>query len=131
MRANLLRSYLQKKRLTLIQVTWGERELEVITLAADREGLGIGAALLDAAIAAAADAKLERLFLTTTNDNLHAQEFYQRQGLTLVAIHPRAVDPARAANPACAKIADNGLPIRDEWEYAIEFANGSPIDRWV
>ena len=27
MRANLIRSYLQKKRLTLIQVTWGEREL--------------------------------------------------------------------------------------------------------
>lgn len=103
------------------------RELEVITLAADREGAGIGAALLETACVDAADTGHSRLFLTTTNDNLHAQEFYQRQGLRLVAIHPRAVDAARNVKPDLPFLAPNGLPIRDEWEYSIDLGpEGSP-----
>lgn len=104
------------------------RELEVITLASDREGTGIGARLLETACIHAADSGFARLFLTTTNDNLHAQEFYQRQGLELIAIHPRAVDAARHVKPDLPRLAPNGLPIRDEWEYELRFEAPKPQD---
>jgi len=30
---------------------------------------------------------MRRVFLITTNDNLHALDFYQRRGFELVAVH--------------------------------------------
>jgi hypothetical protein len=59
------------------------------------------------------------VFLTTTNDNLRAIEFYQRQDMTLVAVHRNAVAAALAAKPDLPRVAPNGLPIRDELEFEI------------
>jgi hypothetical protein len=60
------------------------------------------------------------MFLTTTNDNLRAIEFYQRQGMTLAAVHRGAVEAAWNAKPDLPRVAPNGLPIRDEWEFEID-----------
>jgi ribosomal protein S18 acetylase RimI-like enzyme len=90
---------------------------EVVSIHSDREGIGVGTALLDAAERAARAAGCTRLWLITTNDNLHALGFYQRRGLRLVAVRPGAVDEARRSlKPEIPVTGDEGIPIRDELE---------------
>lgn len=91
-------------------------QLEVITLSVRRENLGIGARLLEVAEDLARTQGCARAFLTTTNDNLRALGFYQRQGWKMVAVHRYNADLARRLKPVMPKVADNGLPIRDEVE---------------
>ena len=95
-------------------------ELEVITLASSPESRGVGSRLLERAAMQGAALGCTRVFLTTTNDNLRAIEFYQRQGMRLVAVHRGAVEAAWDAKPDLPRVASNGLPIRDEWEFEIE-----------
>ena len=76
---------------------------EIVTLDSLRAGQGIGTALIEAVKAAASAAGCRRLWLITTNDNLHALGFYQKRGFRLVAVHPGAVDDAaqaQAGDPA-------------------------------
>src|SRR5690242_18397195 len=65
---------------------------EVVSIFAGRSGTGVGTALLAAAVDAARDRGLRRLWLITTNDNLDALRFYQRRGLWIVHVDPGAVD---------------------------------------
>lgn len=88
--------------------------LEVVTLDATVRHGGIGSALLDAAVAAARDAGVSRLWLVTTNDNLDALRFYQRRGLRIVGVAPGAVDKARAVKPAIPTTGEYGIPLHDE-----------------
>jgi DNA-3-methyladenine glycosylase I len=89
---------------------------EVVTLNSLREGIGAGSALIHAATTAARAAGCRRLWLLTTNDNLHALGFYQRRGLRLVALRAGAVDAARQFKPEMPVIGLNGIPLRDEIE---------------
>lgn len=89
---------------------------ELVTLDAFEPGRGIGSALLDAATARARRHGCRRLWLVTTNDNLPALRFYQRRGLRLAALHPNAVDEARAIKPGIPEVGKYGIPIRDELE---------------
>lgn len=89
---------------------------EIVTLSAAMDGLGIGTALLDAAVAEACRLGCRRAFLTTTNDNLRALRFYQRHGWRLVAVHRGAIDAYRAREPAIRWTGMNGIPCRDEIE---------------
>ena len=77
-----------------------------------------GASTVLAAIADTARAAgCRRLWLITTNDNLHALGFYQRRGLALAVLHRDAVTEARRTlKPEIPLIGDNGIPIRDEIE---------------
>lgn len=97
-------------------------ECELTSLDSLREGLGIGAALIDAVKAAAAQAGCKRLFLITTNDNTHALRFYQRRGFTLCALRPGAVAESRRFKPEIPLLGSDGIPIRDEIE--LEMAIG-------
>jgi len=98
-----------------------DNRCEVTLLEALREGEGVGSALLDATIAAARDAGCIDLWLVTTNDNVHAQAWYERKGFRTVEVRRGAVDRSRETlkpsipthNP------DNGLPISDEIELSI------------
>ena len=102
----------------LITYRVGDGRCEVTLLEALREGEGIGSALLDATVAAARSLGCADLRLITTNDNLHALDWYARKGFTVVEVRPGAVDRSRETlkpsipthNP------DNGLPISDEIE---------------
>ena len=86
---------------------------EIVTLDALVEGQGVGTALV-AAAAALGDA---RLWVITTNDNVHALRWYERRGFRVVAVHEGAVDQSRATlKPEIPPAAPDGIPIRDEIE---------------
>jgi ribosomal protein S18 acetylase RimI-like enzyme len=95
---------------------------ELVAIEAFRRRRGVGSALLAAVIAHARAGGCERLWLVTTNDNLEALRFYQRRDMRLVAVHPGAVEQARALKPAIPRIGEHGIPLRDELELELLIA---------
>src|SRR6266496_3501473 len=89
---------------------------EVVTINSLRAGSGVGSALIAEVAAAARAAGCTRLYLITTNDNLHALRFYQKRGFTLVSIYRNAVDAARQMKPRIPLIGDDQIPLHDEIE---------------
>lgn len=104
-----------------------EGACELVTLDSVEEGRGVGTALVEAVAAAGRDSGCARLWLVTTNDNLHALGFYQRRGFHLAAVHRGAVAKARELKPSIPEVAPNGIPLRDELE--LEMALGPPGER--
>ena len=91
-------------------------DCHLVTLNALEEGIGVGSTLLDGVIERAAASGCQRVWLTTTNDNLHAMRFYQRRSLRIVAVYPGAVDRARQTKPSIPQIGNDGIHIHDELE---------------
>jgi GNAT superfamily N-acetyltransferase len=89
---------------------------ELVTLNAFLPGMGVGGGLLEAVRVAAREAGCRKLWLTTSNDNLLALQFYQKRGMAIVAVHRFAIDEARKQNPAIPLLGHNGIPCRDELE---------------
>ncbi|ASS75249.1 GNAT family N-acetyltransferase [Tumebacillus algifaecis] len=100
----------------LITYLISEDELEVISLDSLCEGSGIGSALLTATEEVAQEQGLRRIWLITTNDNLHALKFYQKRGYDLVQIYRFAVEAARKIKPQIPLIGNDGIKIQDEIE---------------
>lgn len=98
----------------LLTYTLADGDLEVVTIDAPVRHVGVGSALLTAAIEVARDAGARRLWLITTNDNLDGLRFYQRRGLRIVGVTPDAMDAARAVKPWIPATGDYGIPLRDE-----------------
>lgn len=99
-------------------LTWvikGEA-VEIVSLDSVHERRGVGTALVRAALSEARNRSIKRLWLVTTNDNLHALGFWQKQGFRLSAWYPNAVEKARVLKPQIPFIGENGIPIRDELE---------------
>jgi ribosomal protein S18 acetylase RimI-like enzyme len=94
-------------------------ECEVITLNSWQPGMGIGSTLLDRARRDAQQAGCKRLFLVTTNNNLHALYFYQKRGFVISAIRLNALQESRRLKPEIPMVDDEGIPIRDEIELEI------------
>jgi GNAT superfamily N-acetyltransferase len=94
-------------------------ECEVVSLDSLKEGQGIGTALIESVVEEAKSRHCLRLFLITTNDNLHALGFYQRRGFELVAVHRGAVDASRKIKPSIPLIGENGILLRDEIELEV------------
>jgi ribosomal protein S18 acetylase RimI-like enzyme len=95
--------------------------LEVTSLAAHPRGRGTGTALIDALVEVARVARLSRIWLVTTNDNVDALAFYQRRGFRLSGIRIGAVDEARGAlKPAIPVIGEHGIALHDEIELTRE-----------
>jgi ribosomal protein S18 acetylase RimI-like enzyme len=92
----------------------GADGLEVVSIAADPPRTGAGTALLTAAADEARQRGLARLWLVTTNDNLDALRFYQRQGLRIVHIDHGAVDRARRLKPGIPLVGAYGIAMHDE-----------------
>lgn len=109
-------AWLGGERVGLLTYSPGERECEVITLSSDCENIGIGAALLEAAVSEARRLGCDRAFLTTSNDNLRAIGFYQRRGWRIVAVYPGAIDRSRAREKAIPLIGASGIESHDELE---------------
>ena len=93
------------------------REIELLALATDLHGAGIGTELVDAVVDRSRRAGASAVWLVTTNDNLRALRFYQRCGFRLRALHPDAVTRAREQlKPGIPLTGEGGIPIRDEIE---------------
>jgi ribosomal protein S18 acetylase RimI-like enzyme len=107
-------------------------QLEVLSLHCRVENAGAGSALLQAAAELAAGRGCRRLWLLTTNDNLHALGFYQRRGLRLCALHAGQVDRDRALKPEIPEVnPENGIPLRDliELELPLRVPGGAGVVR--
>jgi ribosomal protein S18 acetylase RimI-like enzyme len=92
-------------------------EFEVVTLHAAVQRQGLGARLLAVGRDRARRLGCHRLWLITTNDNEPAIRFYERQGMTLVAIHQNALHESRKLKPEIPHFGLGGKPIRDEIEF--------------
>ncbi len=89
---------------------------EVTSLDSLEEGKGIGTALINEVIREAKKRGCDRLFLSTTNDNLNALRFYQKFGFELCALRRGAIVETRKLKPSIPLIGINGIPLRDELE---------------
>ncbi|HEX7734126.1 MAG TPA: GNAT family N-acetyltransferase [Ktedonobacteraceae bacterium] len=89
---------------------------EVVSIDSLRPNKGIGTLLLNAVKDEALRAGCTRLWLITTNDNLNALRFYQKWGMTLVAIHRNAIEQSLKLKPQIPLIGEHGIPLRDEIE---------------
>lgn len=105
-----------EKLLGLITLSFQGESCEVITLDSLFQMRGVGSALLSAAADSARKNGCRRLFLVTTNDNLHALAFYQKRGFRLCGLRAGAVDKARLIKPEIPWIGENDIPIHDELE---------------
>jgi ribosomal protein S18 acetylase RimI-like enzyme len=88
--------------------------LEIVTLNAIDRRAGIGTVLIEAAVGAARRYGCRQIRLTTTNDNIDAQRFYQRRGFRLAELRPGAVDRSRQVKPAIPRVGEYGIPLHDE-----------------
>ena len=89
-------------------------DAELVTLDAAPPGIGTGSALLDALTTRLRAEGCARLWLTTTNGNLSALQFYLRRGFRLAAVRPGAVDAARKLKPSIPTVGEGGIPVHDE-----------------
>jgi len=95
---------------------------EIVSLDAAEAGKGIGTALLRRVHEVARSAGCARLWLITTNDNLEALQFYQRQGFHLARLHPDALEASRRLKPEIPEVGRHGIPLRDELELELPLA---------
>jgi GNAT superfamily N-acetyltransferase len=101
-------------------------QCELVTLDALRRGLGIGTRLIDAVAARARALGCRRMWLITTNDNLEALRFYQKRGLVLAALYPRALERSRELKPSIPLTGYDDIPIRDELELELILSGETP-----
>lgn len=92
---------------------------EIVSLDSTREGQGLGTKLINAVVEEARKKNCRRVFLITTNDNLHALGFYQKRGFEIVRINRGAVNESRKIKPSIPMIGMNNIPLRDEIELEI------------
>jgi ribosomal protein S18 acetylase RimI-like enzyme len=109
-------AWLENERAGLLTYHVEDEECEIVTLDSLRPASGVGTALIDAMKALTLHAHYKRLWLITTNDNLHALRFYQRHGLVLVAVHRNAIEQSRKLKPQIPKLGYDNIPVRDEIE---------------
>lgn len=93
-----------------------ESECEVVSLDSRAEGIGIGTALVNELVSAAKEAKIHRIWMITTNDNLPALKFWQKRNFRLVHVHRNSIEQARRLKPQIPITGIEGIPILDELE---------------
>ena len=110
------------QRLGLLTYAVEDGDFEVVTLSAEREGIGVGRALMDAARHRATEVGARRMWLTTTNANARAFRFYQRWGMDLAALHRNGTDRSRLVKPSIPLCDPDGVPLRHELEFELLLA---------
>jgi len=109
------------ENLGLATVNIENNEMELITLDSLKPGRGIGTMLINEVVNMAKEKNVKRLWLITTNDNLNALKFYQKNNFHLVKVYPGAIAESRKIKPQIPEIGEDGIPIRDEIELEILF----------
>lgn len=116
------------RRVGLLTSRDEDTETEVVSLDALTEGVGVGTALLDEAVARARQRGQRRVWLVTSNDNLGAVGFYQRRGFRVAMVHPGAIDVARRRKPSIPLEGHDGIALHDEIELALRLGDPGPTD---
>ena len=111
---------LQPVGLLLYRLDAGDCEL--VLLVSVQPCQGVGTALLQACHNRAVEAGCQRLWLVTTNDNLHAQDFYTARGLRQSAVYLGAVRQSRQLKPEIPLFGQDGTLIEDEIEFELPLA---------
>ena len=93
---------------------------EIVSLISTIERVGIGSVLITSIKMQATQSGCTRLWLTTTNDNIPALKFYQKQGFHIAAVYPDILVEYRKIKPSIPLIGHDGIPIRDEIELEID-----------
>lgn len=106
----------QNQKVGLLTYHLEGESCEIVTIDSTPPPSGIGTALIEAVKNLARESKCKRLWLITTNDNLHALRFYQKRGFVLVAVHRNALARSRQLKPAIPLLGADGIPLRDEIE---------------
>ncbi len=104
------------ERVGLVTYRIDEAECEIVTLDSLIEQSGVGTALVEHVRSTAVSADCKRLWLITTNDNMHAMRFYQKRGFVLVAVWRNALEVSRKLKPGIPLVGTHGIPLRDEIE---------------
>jgi ribosomal protein S18 acetylase RimI-like enzyme len=99
-------------------LTWkvNENMLEIITMNALKQRVGIGSDLVNAAKEEAKNLTCSRVWVITTNDNVPAQKYYRALGFSIAAVHKDAVKESRKLKPEIPFLGIEGIPITDEIE---------------
>ena len=90
--------------------------MEIITFNSLVENTGIGTALLHGIMKKAIDLDVKKISLITTNDNLNALRFYQKNGFRITSYYKGAIKNSRKLKPSIPLIGNDGIPIEDEIE---------------
>ena len=109
----------EDRRVGLATYRLDDEECELVTLDSLVEGIGIGGGLIEAVKISALREGCTRLWLITTNDNLHGLGFYQKRGFQIAAVHINALERSRQIKPSIPTVGMHGIPIRDEIELEI------------
>jgi len=109
------------EKLGLATVNIENNEMEFVTLDSLKPGRGIGTMLVNEVVNMAKERNVKRLWLITTNDNLNALKFYQKNNFRLVKVYAGAIAESRKIKPQIPEIGEDGIPIRDEIELEILF----------
>ncbi len=90
---------------------------EILFLNSNIPGQGIGTELIARVKAAAKEQHCRTLAAITTNDNLEAIGFYQKQGFDMARFYRGSLEYARKANPKLPETGKHGIPLRHEIEF--------------
>lgn len=113
------------KKVGFITYSLRNNECEIVTINSFSPGYGIGTKLIEHVISKAKQNKCKRVFLITTNDNLHAQAFYKNRGFTVTAVHKDAIRESRKSKPEIPLHGFGGIEIKDEIELSLSLRYSS------
>ncbi|MBZ0294833.1 MAG: GNAT family N-acetyltransferase [Anaerolineae bacterium] len=118
--AHLLPGFIAEKdeeRVGLVTFRIEDSSCEIMTLNSELPNQGVATALLETVKNSLIEEGIvKRIWVITTNDNMHALRFYQKRGFTLSALYPRALDNSRKLKPEIPLFGLDGIPLRDEIE---------------
>ncbi|MGI5894631.1 MAG: GNAT family N-acetyltransferase [Candidatus Merdivicinus sp.] len=96
------------------------KECEILVLHSILENHGIGSNLIKSVIGIAKSNGCKRVWLITTNDNIHAIRYYQKFGFELKAVYINALDESRKLKPSIPQFGNEGIPIKHEFEFSYQ-----------
>ena len=101
-----------------------KNDCEIVLLETFIQNIGLGMKIIDRIKEIAEKNKCNRIWLVTTNSNINAIKFYQKRGFNISNIYINAMEEARKIKPEIPKYAENGIEIRDEIEFELNFVKG-------
>jgi ribosomal protein S18 acetylase RimI-like enzyme len=105
----------------LLTYTIHENVCEITSLDSLLRGKGIGTTLINKLLSIAKEANCNKVIVVTTNDNINAIRFYQKRGFDMARLYHNALDISRKMKPSIPLIGDNGIPLKHEIEFEIDF----------